>query len=446
MNTLSYIKHVVHDELRAIKEGIKEAKLLTIAFVLVLISLLVYLKPFPDRHIYFLSYYPDSDWSVLAESSARILNANGLQIEVIHTEGAIDNVTRLEDTKDRANAAFTYGAALDGDEIAGIYSLGSISYEPIWILYNKNKIGEIKSLNELVRYKVGLGPTKSGSYRIARMILNITNINISDNPNFKPDSMIANQAKLKSGELDALIFVSTVQDSITQDLLKSPNIAIFDFKNASAFAKQSNAFETLTLPADSISINKQIPQKDVTLLATTTSLVVKRSMHPDLQLAILMSARDNSRSSPDLFFAGRGEFPAYLDPSIPISPIAEHFYDYGPPHAMRYLPYWLAGFMDRAWLLFLTIFAIFYPLSKLNARFRKFRFTLKTIPHYKELLKIEKKLQNEKLSALEKQQILERLDAINSSVIRNEVPIGEESAYFFFLNAISLLQRKIQNA
>ena len=271
------------------------------------------------------------------------------------------------------------------------------------------------------------------------------NINISDNPNFKPDSMIANQAKLKSGELDALVFVSTVQDSITQDLLKSPNIAIFDFKNAPAFAKQFNSFVTLTLPADSININRQIPQKDVTLLATSTSLVVKRSMHPDLQLAILMSARDNSRSSPDLFFAGRGEFPAYLDASIPISPIAEHFYDYGPPHAMRYLPYWLAGLMDRAWLLFLTIFAIFYPLSKLNARFRKFRFTLKTIPHYKELLKIERKLQNEKLSALEKQQMLERLDAINTSVIRNEVPIGEESAYFFFLNAISLLKRKIEN-
>jgi TRAP-type uncharacterized transport system substrate-binding protein len=382
---------------------------------------------------------------VLAESSAKILNANGLQIEVIHTEGAIDNVTRLEDPKDRANAAFTYGAALEGDEIAGIYSLGSIGYEPIWILYNKNKIREIKSLNELARYKVGLGPTKSGSYRIAKMMLKIVNININDNPNFKPDSMIANQAKLKSGELDALVFISTIQDPITQDLLKSPNIAIFDFKNAPAFAKQFNSFVTLTLPADSISINRQIPQKDVTLLATSTSLVVKRSMHPDLQLAILMSARDSNRSSPDLFFAGRGEFPAYLDASIPISPVAEHFYDYGPPHAMRYLPYWLAGLMDRAWLLFLTIFAIFYPLSKLNARFRKFRFTLKTIPHYKELLKIERKLQNEKLSTLEKQQMLERLDVINTSVVRNEVPIGEESAYFFFLNAISLLKRKIQN-
>jgi len=159
----------------------------------------------------------------------------------------------------------------------------------------------------------------------------------------------------------------------------------------------------------------------------------------------LMSARDNNRSSQDLFFARRDEFPAYLDPSIPISPVAEHFYDYGPPHAMRYLPYWLAGFMDRAWLLFLTIFAIFYPLSKLNARFRKFRFTLKTIPHYKELLKIERELQNNQLSSLEKQQMLERLDAINTSVIRNEIPICEESAYFFFLNAISLLKRKIQN-
>ncbi|WP_114663001.1 hypothetical protein [Polynucleobacter necessarius] len=82
-----------------------------------------------------------------------------------------------------------------------------------------------------------------------------------------------------------------------------------------------------------------MPQKEVTLLATTTSLVVKKSTHPDLQLAILIAARDANRSSPNLFFAKRDEFPAYLDPSIPISPVAEHFYNYGPPHAMKYLPY-----------------------------------------------------------------------------------------------------------
>jgi hypothetical protein len=168
-------------------------------------------------------------------------------------------------------------------------------------------------------------------------------------------------------------------------------------------------------------------------------------MHPDLQLAILMAAKDANRNSPNLFFAKRDEFPAYRDPLIPISPVAEHFYNYGPPHAMQYLPYWLAGFIDRSWLLLLTILAVFYPLSKLNIHYRKFRFSLKEIPHYKELLEIEKRLQHKNLTEQDKSEMLSRLDEINTHAIHGGVPISEEAAYFNFLNAIFLLRIKIQN-
>ena len=328
-------------------------------------------------------------------------------------------------------------------EKEGIYSLGSVGYEPIWILYNKKKIGEITHLSELTHYKVGLAPIKSGSYRIAKKLYEMIDIDVEENSHFLPDTVFNNQTKLKNGEIDAVILVSTNFDPITHDLIKSPNIAVFDFKNATAFAKQINSFVTLTLPADSISIKNHVPPRDVNLLATTTSLVVKRSMHPDLQLAILMSAKDANRNSPNLFFSKRDEFPAYRDPSIHISPVAEHFYDYGPPHAMRYLPYWLAGFVDRAWLLLLTIVALFYPLAKLNIHYRKFRFSLKEIPHYKELLEMERSLQHAPLSKAEKEEMLKRLNEINAHAIHSGVPISEEAAYFSFLNAIFLLKRKL---
>jgi hypothetical protein len=296
-------------------------------------------------------------------------------------------------------------------------------------------------LHRSVEFKV-----KSGSYRIAQKIFEVVNIHVDGDSHFVPDSIVNNQTKLKSGEIDVLVLVSTNLDSVAQDLLRSPNIAVFDFKNAPAFSKKINSFVTLTLPADSISITNQLPPKNVTLLATTTSLVVKRTMHPDTQLALLMHVKDANRNSPNLFFAKRNEFPAYLDPSIPISPVAERFYDYGPPHAMQYLPYWLAGFIDRAWILLLTILAVFYPLSKLNIHFRKFRFSLREIPRYQELLEMERKLQRESLAETEKRGMLKRLDEINTHAIHGEVPISEEAAYFNFLNAIFLLRVKIQNS
>lgn len=446
MNTLGYLKIVIRDEIRAIKEEIKESKLLAATFLVAAIGLLIYLKPFPNRDIYFLSGYPNSDWNVLAKATADILHKNGLNITVLNTEGAVENVTRLNNDSDAANAGFTYGLALQEGELQGIYSLGSVGYEPVWVLYNKNKIGEIQSLEALAKHKVGLGPTQSGSYRIAKKIFEMMGIDVEGNPHFVSNTMLANQEKLKSGEIDVLVLVSTHWDPITKDLLTTPNIAIFDFKNALAFARQNNSFVTLALPADSLDVLKHLPPKDLTLLATTTSLVVKRSMHPDLQLAILMAAKDANRISPNLFFAKRNEFPTYRDPSIPISPVAEHFYDYGPPHAMRYLPYWLAGFVDRFWVLLLTILALFYPFIKLNIHFRRFRFSLREIPHYKELLEMEQRLQREPITVAEREAMLKRLDEINTQAIHGGVPVSEEAAYFSFLNAVNLLRIKIQSA
>lgn len=442
MNTLSYLKHVIYDEVRAIRDEIRESKGLAILFTLAVIGLIIYLKPFPDRHIYFATAYPNSDWTQLADGSARILDKSGLDVLVLQTDGAVDNVARLNDSANPVNAAYTYGLALKPDDLEGIYSLGSISYDPVWIFYNKNLTGEIKSLNELAKHRVGLGPVKSGSYQIAKKIFDVVEISVDGNAHFLPNAIQKNGDKLKSGEIDAFIVVSTDFDPVTKELLQMPNIAVFDFKNAAAYAKKFNSFVALTLPADSIDINKQVPKQNISLLATTTSLVVKRSMHPDLQLALLMAAKDANRNSPNLFFAKRGEFPRYVDPSIPISPIAERFYDYGPPHAMRYLPYWLAGLVDRAWLLLLTIVAIFYPLAKLNIHFRKYRYSLKEIPHYKELLEIEKRLCLSRISVQDKRDILERLEIINSEAIQGGVPINEELAYFEFLNAIHLLKAK----
>jgi hypothetical protein len=156
-----------------------------------------------------------------------------------------------------------------------------------------------------------------------------------------------------------------------------------------------------------------------------------------------MTIKEMNRSSVQLFFAGRNEFPSYVDPLVPLSPVASKFYDYGPPPVMRYLPFWIAGFVDRAWVLLLTLVAVFYPLSKLNLHLRKLRFAVQERPHYEELLEIEGVLSSRKPSDEEKEALRKRLDAINLHAIRAGVPVGEEADYFGFLNAVQLLRAKI---
>ena len=139
MKTLGYIKQVILDEARAIKEEIIESRLLAAAFLIAVIGLIIYLKPFPDRHVNFLSGYQNSDWHMLANSAVGILEANGLKVSVITTQGAVENVTRLDDENDEANAGFTYGLALSNQEKEGIYSLGSVGYDLPLLLHLKTQ-------------------------------------------------------------------------------------------------------------------------------------------------------------------------------------------------------------------------------------------------------------------------------------------------------------------
>lgn len=443
MNLRQYLQKLIRDEAKAIVDQLLESKLLLIAFLLCLVGIIVYLQPFPDRHIYIATADPSSAWHRVGEMTSRYLNEHGLDSAVVATDGAVDNVNRLVDPDSQVNAAMTYGIALDDEQRKSIVSLGSVGYEPIWLFYRSNKV-RLTDLHDLAQYRVGLGPTDSGSYAIAKKLMAAYNVTVAGNANFIPDAFPLTEKKFLDGELDALLIVTSAGDPQIQRLIRTPGVVLYSFDNANAFGKKYNSFEAVTLPAGSIDIYPRLPQKDISLVATTTSVVVKKDMHPDLQLALLMTIREVNRNSKHLFFAKRDQFPAYVDPLVPISPVAAKFYDYGPPQMMRYLPFWIAGFIDRAWVLLLTLVAVFYPLSKLNLHIRKLRFTVHERPFYEELLEIDDMLSSRKLTEAEKAEVWKRLSAINAHAVRHGVPVGEEAQYFDLVNAIYLLRRKLE--
>jgi hypothetical protein len=445
MNTFKYLKIIIKGELSAFKAQFKESKLLFIFFLMVIAGLLIYLEPFPNKQINIATAYKNSDWDLFAKNAAMLLRDRGLDVSISNSEGAIDNVIQLDSKANDVNASFTYGGALDDQQKKGIYSLGSISYEPIWIFYRKDKTGHISDIKDLARYRVNLGPVNSGSYVIAKKLFAIYEIDVSEDRHFKSFSFSQMLADFKKGNSDAVVMVASYLDPTIQELLHESNVELIDFKNSHAYAKKFSFIEAVDLPAGSIDLLNTIPKKDTQLIATTASLVVRRDMHPDVQLALLMAAKDAIRNSPYLFFSKRNEFPAYVDPLIPISPVAQHFYDYGPSPASRYLPFWLAGFVDRAWLLILTLLALYYPLSKLNIHLGKFRYSVRKTLHYQELLAMREKLSNGELTEAEQKDLLVSLECIKLDVINAGAPIGMESDYFGFIYQINSLKSEIES-
>jgi hypothetical protein len=249
---------------------------------------------------------------------------------------------------------------------------------------------------------------------------------------------------MMSGKADVYVFITTMVDPLVEELIHSPDMTLLNMPNAIAYQKRFNYLDAVVIPAGSINIEKKLPERDISLIATTTTLAVRKDLHPSLQLALLMSSKEIIQDSSRLFFSQRNEFPAYVDPSISISPIARNYYNYGPPKTTEYLPYWLVVFIDRLWIVVLAMFAVLYPLSKLNLHLRRLRFIIRERTHYEMLLNMEKEITGKPLSSQEKERLLKKLEMINKQAIHHFIPVGEETDYFLFVNAVQLLRNKIE--
>jgi len=444
MKTFDYLGLVLKHELIAIRESLVELRISAIVILLLLGGIIIYLKPFPFSGITIATSYKGGDWYQFGEDAIVPLKERGIHIDVVATNGTIENVEALADPKSKVNAGFVYAAALSESQQKQLYSLGSVSYDPVWIFYRNGLSSKITSIQDLTKFRVALAPKKSGSYILAKKLFEVNGINVEGNPNFVSSSWEDSRANFLSGKADVYIFIATMLDPLVEELIQSPDMTLFSMPNALAYQKKFNYLDPVTIPAGSIDIEKKLPAQDISLIATTTSLAVRRDLHPALQLALLMSSKQIIQDSSRLFFSKRNEFPAYVDPSIPISPMARNYYNYGPPKGTEYLPYWLVVFIDRFWLVVLGAFAIIYPLSKLNFHLRRFRFIIRERTHYAMLLKMEQEITGKQLSSEEKEKLLNKLDTINKQAILHFVPVGEEPDYFLFVNALQLLRNKIE--
>jgi hypothetical protein len=91
-------------------------------------------------------------------------------------------------------------------------------------------------------------------------------------------------------------------------------------------------------------------------------------MHPAIQLLFLQAAEKINGGR--TFFSKYGQFPAFMDSTVPESDVAKHFYEKGTPVLMNYLPFWLAEFFDRMFILLLPLFAFAYPVIKTMPSYR----------------------------------------------------------------------------
>jgi len=175
---------------------------------------------------------------------------------------------------------------------------------------------------------------------------------------------------LVEGRIDALVMVSAAEASLVRYLLHTPSTHLFNVRQAEAYARRLPFLRALKLPRSVVDLAADEPPLDVQLVAATASLVVREDLHPALVQLLLQGARQAYGDAG--WFSRSCEFPNPVSAEFPLSPEAERFYRSGPPWLQRCLPFWLANFIDRMWIVLLPLSRLLPPLIELRVRSRVF--------------------------------------------------------------------------
>lgn len=384
---ISAVYQTAADEIKNGLSLIKEVWPLIFLLFLALAVLIWFAKPAPPDKV-LMATGTGGSYKVLGEKYKAYFEKRGIELKLIETHGSKENLQHLIDRKDPIQAAFVQGGMIAVDNLSGVQSLGSVDYEPVWIFYRKNTFNEgiHVSDRDITKLRINIGPIGSGTHAQAVSILKQNHLT-STAPNLLSMNNADAVNAIEQGEIDAVFLVDGYDSPNVQRLIKTPNIRLVTFSRADAYTRLLPYFEELGVPMGGFDLGKNIPDHPIQLISTTTNLLIDDRLHPAIQVLFLEAAKEiNGAKS---YFSRAGEFPVYMNTEAPLSNEAKFFYEKGTPTLMKYLPFWLAEFLERMFFLLLPFAAFAYPIIKSIPSYRTNLAKKQINSIYKDLDKFE---------------------------------------------------------
>ncbi len=427
--------------------------LLATAWPIVLISAIgfaiayQFVKPAPPSRITISTGDEAGAYHAYAKRYAEWLAAKGITVEIKPSAGSQENLERLR--KGETDIAFLQGGSLpdrqsgaggeDGENPdEGLLSLGSVTYEPVWVFYRGNTL--MDKLYQLSKVRIAVGEQGSGIHGLAMRLLEANEI-APDSENLVSLDGLAAVRMLQQGNIEASFIVSAPETPVVQALLRSPGVRLMSFVQADAYLRRFPFLSKIVLPRAGIDLVHDTPPRDTVLLATTANVVIRDDVHPALVSLLMQAMADvNGKGG---YFQKAGEFPAYRDQSLPLSQEAKRFYDSGPPFLQRYLPFWVAVLVERLLVLIVPVFVLLLPLLKLAPSIYAWRVRSKIFRCYGDLKSLDNELRHE-YDASRQAEYMARLDRIEEDVSSRNIPLAFSDLLYNLREHINLVRDKLQ--
>ena len=127
-------------------------------------------NPLPPSRIRIASGQVNSTFEVIAKRYQTILAKGGVEVELVTTRGAIENLRALRDGS--VDIALSQGGVTLSDA-SDIVSLGSIGYLPLWYFHRGEPLGGANIFEVSRGKRISIGLEGSGTRIVADSILNL---------------------------------------------------------------------------------------------------------------------------------------------------------------------------------------------------------------------------------------------------------------------------------
>ncbi|MEN6320069.1 MAG: TAXI family TRAP transporter solute-binding subunit [Syntrophaceae bacterium] len=410
--------------------------LVSVLFVALVLIIICYHFRAPDNLI-MSTGFENGTYANYGERYRQILAREKIHLKLLSSSGSVENLKRLHDKSYQVDAGFVQDGMSLPSEANDLVSLGAIGYAPLWVFYRSEET--FNYLSELKGKRIAIGPEGSGVRKFAIDVLKLNNSAEPPTVLLDLSSADANKALL-AGTVDAVMIIGTEDNALVKELLYNATVKLMSFRQAEAYNRLIPALSHVVLPQGILDVSKKMPSQDVHLLAVTTSLIVRKDLHPAL-IYLLLDAAVEIHSNAG-WVNKKGEFPSPKELSFPSSNYAERFYKSGRPFLLDYLPFGIAAFVDRTILIMVPVAIILIPLIRGIPWLYSWRHRRKFHKWYRELKNLELEM-IESPGPVDISGYHEKIDRIEASINSISVPLAFFGEVYKLQEHVDLVRGKL---
>lgn len=369
----------------------------------------------PPRTITLATGPAGGAYAELGPRYRKVLERNGVTLRLLTTAGDVENLAKLRDGKSGISAAFVQPITATDEERAGLASLGTLMYSPLWVFARGDH--EL-ALRDLTGKRLSIGPEGSGTRFQVLKVLALVGLDPKSLTLLAYTPAEAEAALLR-GDLEGLAISASWDAPSVRRLLADPRARLIGFPRADAYVALNPYLSKLVVPMGVGDLARNLPQSDVTLLASKTSLLVREDLHPALQY-LLLEAASEIHGGPALFRRA-GEFPAGEQMDVPLSPEARQFYKSGAPFLQRYFPFWLAVLIQQLLILLIPVVGLLYPALRALPGVYYGAMEQRLLALYRELKLLEGEA--DRAAEADRAGLVDRIDELGERANRLRLPV-----------------------